>query len=59
MKTINKEIKKLWKDESGQGMTEYILILVIVIAIAFLFRDKISQAIGGKLEQLSGDLAGF
>lgn len=59
MNTINKEIKKLWKDESGQGMTEYILILVIVIAIAALFREQIVDAISSKVGDLSSQLANF
>ncbi len=59
MKAITKEIKKLWKDESGQGMTEYILILLIVIAIAVMFKDQIKNAIGGKIGDLAGELQSF
>jgi pilus assembly protein Flp/PilA len=41
-------IKKLWQEESGQGMTEYglILALVSVVAIGALF------IMGGKLQEV-------
>ena len=29
------------KDESGQGATEYILLLVVVVALVFMFKGKI------------------
>lgn len=57
-KTIN-TLKSLWKDESGQGATEYILLLVIVVAIAVLFKDKIKGALDGKLTELGGQLGSF
>ncbi len=38
-----KQLKALWKDETGQGMTEYILIVVLIaiaaIAAFIYFRD--------------------
>lgn len=33
-------IKKLWKDESAQGMIEYILILVVVVIIGSAIRTQ-------------------
>jgi Flp pilus assembly pilin Flp len=51
--------KNLWKDESGQGATEYILLLVIVVAIAFLFKDKIQTALSAKLNELGGSIGSF
>lgn len=39
-------LKSLWSDESGQGMTEYALILALVavaiIAIVIAFRNQIA-----------------
>jgi Flp pilus assembly pilin Flp len=52
-------IQKLWKDESAQGATEYILMLVIVVGIAMLFKDKIRSVISGKVDDLSNDIQGF
>ncbi len=59
MKMITSTLKKLYKDESGQGATEYILLLVVVVALALLFRGKITETISGKLEELGGAIGGF
>ena len=54
-----KTLKKLWKDESAQGATEYILMLVIVVAIAVMFKDQIKGIIEGKVSKLGTDIQGF
>ena len=40
-------IKRFWTDESGQGLTEYALIIALVsiglIAILIIFRDEIGD----------------
>lgn len=59
MKNISNLFRRLWKDESAQGATEYILLLVIVVAIAFIFKDRIRDMVSSKLEQLGGDIQGF
>jgi len=49
---------KFWKDESGQGLTEYALILALVsiglIAVMVVFRD----AIGGIFDRIAQVLEG-
>jgi Flp pilus assembly pilin Flp len=59
MKMINKSLKSLWNDESAQGATEYILLLVVVVTLAFIFKDKIKAAVTGRLENISGEMGGF
>lgn len=59
MQKIKSTLKQLWADESGQGATEYILLLVIVVAVAFLFKDQITRVLNEKLAQLGGDIMGF
>jgi Flp pilus assembly pilin Flp len=56
---MKKFLHTLWKDESAQGATEYILMLVIVVGIAMMFKDKIMKVIGGKVDQLEGQIDGF
>ena len=44
---------KLWKDESGQGTAEYILVLAALVGIAVLFKKKINEwftTASGKVE---------
>jgi len=60
-KTISNKLnlKNFWKDESAQGMTEYILLIVVVVALAYLFKDKIKAAVGAKTEQVGSDITNF
>ena len=52
-------LQKLWSDESAQGATEYILMLVIVVAIAVMFKGKIMALISGKMAELDSSIGGF
>jgi Flp pilus assembly pilin Flp len=56
---MKKFLHTLWKDESAQGATEYILMLVIVVGIAMMFKDKIMKVIGGKVDQIEGQIDSF
>ena len=51
---IKKALIRLWRDESGQGATEYILILVVVSTIVLVFKDTIT----GKIEEFTNKTAG-
>ncbi len=53
------QLKKFWKDESAQGMTEYILLVVVVVTLAYIFRNKIKTAIAGKMDDVSGGINDF
>ncbi len=59
MKKFTTLLNNLWNDESGQGATEYILLLVVVVALAMLFRTKITAALTAKLEELSNAIGSF
>lgn len=59
MKAFKNLARKLWSDESAQGATEYILLLVVVVALAMMFRGKITEALKAKLDELGGALGSF
>ncbi len=59
MKNVASLMKKLWKDESGQGATEYVLLVVVVVALVMLFRTRIYDALSEKLGTLAQDIIGF
>jgi Flp pilus assembly pilin Flp len=59
MKKLTKTIKRLISDESGQGATEYILLLVVVVGIAMLFKNEISSIVKSKISELSGSIGSF
>lgn len=54
MKKIKELALQLWNDESAQGATEYILLLVIVVALALLFKERIMGIVTTKLDELGG-----
>ena len=56
MNKLKNIVQKLWKDESAQGATEYILLLVVVVAIVILFKDRIKGLLEGRLEALGSGL---
>lgn len=59
MHKLKQHMTKFWKDESGQGTTEYILLLVVVVGVAVLFKNQITSAINQKLEWLSSQMGQF
>jgi Flp pilus assembly pilin Flp len=52
-------VKTFWADESAQGMTEYILLLVIILAIATLFRTEIEETVKGKIGDVKSSIMNF
>lgn len=59
MNKLKKFASNLWKDESGQGMAEYVLLIVVVLTVAFLFKDKIKTMVSGKLDEVGSSMEGF
>jgi Flp pilus assembly pilin Flp len=59
MNKLKSLARKFWTDESAQGATEYILLLVVVVAVVMLFKDKIKGALSDKLNSLGSDIGGF
>jgi hypothetical protein len=55
VKNLGKQLKALWKDESAQGATEYILLLVAIVALLAIFRDKLTGP-NGIVSQMIGNL---
>lgn len=58
-KKIMDNMKRLFRNEDGQGMTEYIIIVAIIaiagIAIFTLFGDQIRNVVNAMGEKLGGD----
>lgn len=47
---------KLWQDESGQGATEYILILVVVAVIVMVFKEEIMKIVRSRTVEMGDKL---
>jgi Flp pilus assembly pilin Flp len=56
MKKFKNFSKNLFKNKSGQGATEYILLLVVIVGLVMLFKDKIKTTLNDKVEQLGSDI---
>ena len=56
MKKVKTVLKNIWNDESGQGATEYILLIVVVIAAVAAFKDPILDALSGKMDQIRSSM---
>lgn len=52
-------VKSLWKDESAQGATEYIMLLVVVVGLALLFKDRITEQVNRLIGELGSGLGKF
>jgi Flp pilus assembly pilin Flp len=59
MKQLKAICKKFFSEESGQGMAEYILLLVIVIAAVMAFKQPILDALKSKTDKVTGDINSF
>lgn len=59
MNKLRKFSKKLIKNNKGQGMVEYILLLVIVVGLVMAFKGKIVSAIGSKTDEVTGSMDSF
>lgn len=49
--------KKLLKNQSGQGATEYILLLVVVVALVVMFKDQIKSTVSSKISELQSSIS--
>ena len=59
MKKVKSMALKLWRDESGQGTAEYVLILVAVVTVGYLFRDQIKGILSKKLGTIGTEVQSF
>ena len=59
MKKVKTVLKNIWNDESGAAATEYIFLLVIIVAVAAIFRDKIKDAVSSKMDSVAGEITSF
>lgn len=54
MKKFKNFSRKLLKNQSGQGATEYILLLVVVVALVLMFKNQIKETVSSKISDLQG-----
>ena len=50
---MSREIQEFWKEESGIGVVEIILILVILIMLVVIFRTQISAIVNNAFTNIN------
>ncbi|MEK2689543.1 Flp1 family type IVb pilin [Bdellovibrio sp. GT3] len=51
--------KNLLKNKQGQGATEYILLLVVVVGLVMIFKKDIQSTVTDKISELRGSIGGI
>ena len=49
-------VKRLWKEEEGQGMIEYVLIIALISIAAIVVMQSVSGSINGVFEEVDEQL---
>ncbi len=57
-KLFKKKLSHL-KNERGQGMIEYVFLALIIVAILVTFRGQITDAVQGKITELTSEISNF
>ena len=45
-------LKNFWKDQSGMGVVEVILIIVVLIGLVIIFKTKITEVVNSIFEKI-------
>lgn len=50
---ILKKIKNFWDDESGMGVVEVVLIIIVLVSLVMLFKKQITSLVNMLLSKMS------
>lgn len=50
---ILKKIKNFWDDESGMGVVEVVLIIIVLVGLVILFKKQITSLVNMLLSKMS------
>ena len=50
---ILKKIKNFWDDESGMGVVEVMLIIIVLVGLVMLFKKQITSLVNMLLSKMS------
>ncbi len=59
IKKKSKKTGRFFRNNRGQGMVEYILLLVVVIGLVMIFKNKIIEIVRGKTDQVGAGMDAF
>ena len=50
---ILKKIKNFWDDESGMGVVEVVIIIIVLVGLVMLFKKQITSLVNMLLSKMS------
>lgn len=50
-----KQLKRFWKEEDGMGVVEIALIIIVLISLVVIFKDKIVDLVNNLLETVTNN----
>ena len=50
---ILKKLKNFWDDESGMGVVEMVLIIIVLVGLVMLFKKQITSLVNMLLSKMS------
>lgn len=53
VKNIKNGVKRFWKDESGMGVVEIVLIIIVLIGLVVLFKKQITSLVNSVLVKMT------
>ncbi len=54
---MKRQLKRLWKEEEGQDLTEYALLLVLISLVAIVAMSSVGVAISNVFSNAAANLA--
>lgn len=55
MKTLKRELGAFWRDESGLGTVEIILIMVVLIGLVVIFKKQLNDLVKKIFNKINSD----
>lgn len=59
MKNLIESIKEFWTEESGIGVVEMILILVVLIGLVLIFKNQLRNLVNSIFSQIQSQTKGI
>ncbi|MDD3239653.1 MAG: Flp1 family type IVb pilin [Lachnospira sp.] len=53
VKNIKNGVKRFWEDESGMGVVEIVLIIIVLIGLVVLFKKQITSLVNSVLVKMT------
>jgi len=52
-------MRRFWKDESGMGTVEIILIIVVLIGLVIIFKSQITGVVNSLFGKITNEISNF